>query len=156
MAGPMTQDEVIRLIWREIEPELLTQGYELVEVEYGGSGAGRTLRIFVDKEDGVTLDDCQIVSELLSSLLEKDDFIDTRYTLEVSSPGFDRPVRKPEDFERFSGEHVRLVACEPVKGRKRFNGVLRGFNEDGMVSIECDGSSYEVHIENLKKARLVR
>ena len=163
----MMQDEVIRLLWREIEPELLEQGYELVEVEYAGSGGGRILRVFVDKaeanreigvpgKDGVTLDDCQVVSELLGPLLDKGDFVNDRYTLEVSSPGLDRPVRKPVDFVRFSGERVRLVACEPVKGRKRFNGVLRGFNKDGMVLIECDGASYEVHIENLKKAHLVR
>jgi len=175
----MMQNEVIRLLWREIEPELLEQGYELVEVEYAGSGGGRILRVFVDKaeanreigvpgkaeanreigvpgKDGVTLDDCQVVSELLGPLLDKGDFVSDHYTLEVSSPGLDRPVRKPVDFVRFSGERVRLVACEPVKGRKRFNGVLRGFNKDGMVLIECDGASYEVHIENLKKAHLVR
>jgi ribosome maturation factor RimP len=75
--------------------------------------------------------------------------------LEVSSPGIDRPIRKPEDFERFAGERIRLKARSPVNGRKHFKGVLTGL-KDGLVLLECDGESHAIHIENIKKANLDR
>ena len=75
--------------------------------------------------------------------------------LEVSSPGFDRPIRKPKDFARFVGEKVKLTAHMPVQGRKRFRGAIHGF-EDGLVTVNCDGTAYAIHIENVKKASLDR
>ena len=163
----MERDAVIRRIWRDLEPELLEQGYELVEVEYAPQQGARVVRLFIDRasagavpfgdgprKSGVTLDDCQAVSQLAGPLLDKADFLDGRYMLEVSSPGVDRPVRKAADFARFAGERVKLSAIEPVAGRRQFKGVLRGF-EDGLVRVECDGTMYEVHIENVKKANLV-
>jgi ribosome maturation factor RimP len=83
------------------------------------------------------------------------DFIRERYYLEVSSPGFDRPVRKPQDFERFTGERIKLQVNVPVAGRKQFKGELKGFR-DGLVLMDCDGTPFEIHIENLKKAHLMR
>ena len=145
------RSEIIDQIWREIEPELATQGYELVEVEYGG----RTVRLFIDKVGGVTLDDCTAVSQLVGAVMDARDFIQENYMLEVSSPGIERPVRKTADFERFVGEKIKLATHMAIAGRKRFHGVLRGI-ADGLISIECDDGLHQVHIENVKKANLDR
>jgi ribosome maturation factor RimP len=149
-------NEVIERVWRELEPEVNAQGYDLVEVEFGHEAAGRVLRLYIDKPGGgITLDDCQTVSHVVGATLDRLDFLQDRYVLEVSSPGIDRPIRKGSDFERFEGEKVKLVAQTPVSGRKRFHGILKGF-EDGLIKLDCDGALYEVHIENVKKANLDR
>jgi len=149
------QNEIVRRVWEELEPELKEQGYELIEVEHAFQSGRRILRLFIDKEGGVTLDDCQTVSRCAGSALDVANFIGERYYLEVSSPGFDRPVRKPEDFERFVGERIKIQVSVPIGGRKQFRGELKGFR-DGLVLVDCDGTPFEIHIENLKRAHLVR
>ncbi len=141
--------------WQQLGPYLETHGYELVEVEVGREHRGWVLRLYVDKPDGVTLDDCVAVSQLLNPVLDESDVLERSYVLEVSSPGFARPIRKPTDFRRFTGEAVRLRAMTPVGGRTNFRGVLKGFR-DGLIVLECDGATYEVPIENLVKANLDR
>ena len=130
-------------------------GYDLVEIEFTQEGHRATLRLYVDKDGGITLDDCTAVTQLVSPLLDRSDFISGNYYLEVSSPGIDRPVRKPADFERFVGEPIRVRAVEPVQGRRNFRGSLKGF-DDGLILLECEGQAYSVHIENLAKANLDR
>lgn len=151
----MQRDEMVRRSWEGLEPELAQLGYELVEVEFGREEPGDVLRLYIDREGGVTIDDCVKVSRYVSALLDKDDFIEDAYNLEVSSPGIDRPIRKREDFERFAGERVKLEAITPIGGRRRYKGVLTGF-EDGLVGVDCDGTIHTVHIENVKKAKLDR
>ena len=151
----MIANDIVRQVWSVMEPELAAQGYELVEVELARGNRGLVLRLFIDKPGGVTLDDCQAVSHLVGALLDAGDYITEHYMLEISSPGFDRPIRKPADFARFVGERVKLTTEAPVSGRKRFSGVLRKF-EDGLVTVECAETLYEVHIENLRKANLDR
>jgi ribosome maturation factor RimP len=151
----LTRDEVIRRAWQDLGPELDEQGFELVEAEYVQQNGVWILRLFIDKDGGITLDDCQSASHSVSAFLDVADFMEGHYTLEVSSPGFDRPVRKPADFERFAGERVKAASYTPVEGRKQFKGILKGFH-DGLVTIDCDGVSYDIHLENLKKAHLDR
>ena len=151
----MNENEVVRNTWIELEPELLEQGVELVEVEYIRDGSNIILRLYIDCEGGITLDKCAEVSQFLSPILDESDFIDGHYMLEVSSPGIDRPVRKPVDFKRFIGEKIKVVAHTAVLGRARFKGILTDF-EDGLITIECDGEPYDIHVENLKKANLDR
>ena len=151
----MEQREIVRQVWEHLEPELSRQGYELVEVEYGRQGGSSVLRLFIDKEGGINIDDCAEVSRYVSPLLDVENYIADSYTLEVSSPGIERPIRKPEDFIRFAGEQIKLRTIAPVHGRKRFKGVLRGY-ADGLVSVEEDGETHNIHIENLKKALLDR
>lgn len=148
-------DELTRRIWNEVEPHIEEQGFELVEVLLGRSGRRTVLRIFIDKPAGVTLDDCAAVSQLLGPILDAEDFFSGSYLLEVSSPGFDRPLRKAKDFERFAGETVRLRAATPVNGRRNFRGALLGYR-DGLILLDCDGTPFELHIGNLDRAHLVR
>jgi ribosome maturation factor RimP len=160
----MARQELIEEAWRVLEPEIAQLGYELVEVEFVLEHGRWILRLFIDHAPaseknegapGITLEDCETVSSAVNPLLDAADFIEGSYYLEVSSPGIDRPVRRPRDFERFEGEPIRLKAQSPVGGRKNFEGVLAGY-QDGLVSINCDGEVFEVHIENLKRAHLLR
>ena len=151
----MEASEVVRQAWVEFEPELAEQGYELVEVEYALHGGTAVLRFFVDKESGITVDDCASVSRFVSVLLDKNDFLRDRYTLEVSSPGIDRPLRKPADFDRFKGEKIVVKTVTPVEGRRRFKGLLSGYH-DGLISLDDGGVERSIHIENVKKAKLDR
>jgi ribosome maturation factor RimP len=141
--------------WADFAPGLAEQGYDLVEVEYTQQSGVRVLRVFIDAPDGITHSDCQKVTHYLSPRLDGEDWIAEHYLLEVSSPGFDRPVRKPEDFARFVGEPIKVQTTSPTQGRKRFRGRLAGYAE-GMITVECDGIPYAIHLENIKKANLDR
>lgn len=148
-------DELVRRAWEELEGELEQQGYQLIEVELGRQSGALVLRLFLDKEGGVTLDDCQAASRFIGPYLDKKDFLGQSYYLEVSSPGIDRPVRKPEDFKRFVGEPIRIQLAAPSAGRKRVRGELKDFH-DGLIVVEDENGVYEVHIENVKRANLDR
>ncbi len=151
----MTRDEIVRRTWETLEEHLGEQGYELVEVEFGQHGGRAVLRVFIDCEQGVTLDNCAVVAQLLGPVLDADELVGGSYLLEVSSPGIDRPLRKPGDFVQFSGERVRIQTHVAVRGRKRFKGVLARF-EDDLLTVECENEAYDIHIENVAKARLDR
>lgn len=138
MAGQETVLERVRTL---VEPMLATLGFELVELEYKREGRGWTLRFFLDKEGGITLDDCADASREIGMLLEVEDVVPTAYDLEVSSPGIDRPLKKAADFERFKGSLVKIKTYERLdpdqRGhlRKTFVGTLLGL-EEGRVRIE--------------------
>ena len=149
------RQDIVRRAWAELEGPIADAGYELIEVEFGQHGASGLLRIFVDRQGGVTVDDCAAVSRVVSALLDERDFIESHYTLEVSSPGIARPLRRQQDFERYAGEAVKIATVTPIEGRKRFTGVLRGI-EDGLVGVEVDGTEYRIHVENVKHASLDR
>jgi ribosome maturation factor RimP len=135
---------------------LAEQGYELVEVEYGRQGRTGRLRLYIDRTGGgITLDDCQRASQLLGATLDQADFLRDSYVLEISSPGVNRVMRRPEDFERFKGERILLVVQTALEGRRKFSGTLQGYR-DGMILLDCDGKSIEIYAENLKKAHLER
>ena len=151
----MVQEQVVRQAWEVLEPELAEQGYELIEVEYVRDGGRHILRLYIDKEDGVTIDDCVGASRYLGTVLDKDEFLSDAYNLEVSSPGIARPIRKEEDFVRFVGETVKIKTVSPIEGRSRYTGRLCGL-EDGLLSVECDGQEFAIHVQNVKKANLDR
>ncbi len=131
-------------------------GYELVEVEWSASGSNSLLRIYIDRTDDVAvgLDECERVSRSVGAVLEAADLIGHEYRLEVSSPGFDRPLRTAEHFERFAGSEARIELAAPVEGRRRFRGRLGAF-EGGMVSIEVDRKEWKLPLSGISKARLV-
>ncbi|HKT31921.1 MAG TPA: ribosome maturation factor RimP [Gammaproteobacteria bacterium] len=134
---------------RIIEPAVNGLGYELVELEFHG----KLLRLYIDQAQGVTLDDCEKVSRQISAVLDVADPISGAYTLEVSSPGLDRPLRKPADFSVQSGKRARIELALPLNGRRRFSGTLRGL-EDGEVLIEVDGALFRLPFAQIAKARL--
>jgi len=137
-----------------LEPSVAALGFELVSVELVGSGNDRTLRVYIDHPDGITVDDCADVSRQVSAVLDVEDPISGTYVLEVSSPGLDRPLVKPADFERFAGSLVKVRTHEPVLGRKNFTGLLSEAAGDNVV-VEVDGEPYEISLANIERARLV-
>lgn len=143
-------DQVEQLIEAPIE----SLGYELVGVEYIQGGPDAILRIYIDAEQGIGIEDCEKVSHQVSGVLDVEEPIRSAYVLEVSSPGFDRPLFKARDFERFAGAQAKISMKLPVQGRRNFIGVLQGFSE-GEILIEVDGEVYALPLAKLAKARLV-
>ena len=133
-----------------IEQVVTGLGYELVDFET--SPRGRLLRVFIDIERGITVDDCATVSNQLTRVFEVENVDYDR--LEVSSPGLDRPLKKPADFVRFAGEEVQLRLHLPLDNQRNFNGVLEGC-EDGVVRVRTDKRLLEVPLADIDRARLV-
>jgi len=146
---PVTQS-VIELI----EPGLLAKGLELVDVEFKKEGKNWVLRVFIDKEGGVTLEDCQKISSLVGDLIEVEDVIEPAYTMEVSSPGLNRVLKKEKDFIRFSGKKIGVQCHVPLNGRKKFTGILKDF-KDQSIHLEVDGQLQIISINRVAKANLV-
>ena len=128
-------------------------GFELVELEYGAGRAHALLRLYIDREGGVTLDDCERVSREVSALLDLEDPIPGAYTLEVSSPGFDRVLRTRAHFGRFVGSRVFVELKEPRAGRRRYTGKLLTVDEAG-IALEVDREQVAVGFNEIGKARL--
>jgi ribosome maturation factor RimP len=149
VAGGALRERIIALT----EPLLGRLGYELVELEYSAGRSHATLRFFIDKPDGVGLEDCEQVSREISALLDVEDPIPTAFTLEVSSPGFDRVLRTREHFERFAGERVYVELKVPRDGRRRYTGLLRTVADDG-VTLEVDRETVSVPFDEIGRARL--
>ena len=133
-----------------LESTLSGMGYELVDFER--SGKGKLLRVFIDKPEGINVEDCAAVSNHLSRVFAVEDVDYDR--LEISSPGLDRPLKKEQDFVRFAGQKARIKVRVPVEGQRNFVGVLREAR-DGKVEIEADGKVMSFDLANLDKARLV-
>ncbi len=136
-----------------IEPVLVRLGYELVELEYAAGRSQAVVRLFIDTPAGITVDDCERFSREVAALLDVDDPIPTAYTLEVSSPGFDRVLRIPAHFERFVGDRVFVELKAPRAGRKRYTGLLKVGTPAG-IELEVDKQKVEVPFEEIGKARL--
>jgi ribosome maturation factor RimP len=154
------QESVVERARRTLEPVLVRDGYELVEVEWVRGGGRFTLRIFIDRPGGVNVDDCQLVSRTIEPILDVEDFIEPAYDLEVSSPGLERPLRKPADFDRFAGQRARLKSFGPLAGtapgspgRKHWTGILKGF-KDGAVEVDVDGVTHRIPHDQIAKASL--
>jgi ribosome maturation factor RimP len=137
--------DVVKLV----ETTVAGLGYELVDIERSGRGL---LRVFIDKPEGISVDDCQVVSNQLTRLFMVENVDYER--LEVSSPGLDRPLKKEADFSRFAGEKVHLRLRMPMEGRKNFTGTIAGVNE-GILQLDVDGKPIAIELSNLDKARLV-
>lgn len=133
-----------------LEPTLASMGYELVEVEQ--LAHGKLLRIFIDKDGGVSIDDCVLISNHLSKLLAVENIDYSR--LEVSSPGMDRRLKKEADFHRFREERVKLKLRVALQGRRNFEGKLLEVN-NGKLKLEVEGKELDIELSNLEKARLV-
>jgi ribosome maturation factor RimP len=135
------------------EPILAEAGYELIEVEFVAGQGGATLRIYIDGPDGVDVDDCAAASHLLSDLLDVEDPIPGAYSLEVSSPGLDRILRKPEHFARFVDNRVKVELAVPREGRKRYTGMLRRVNGES-IELDVDNFKVSIRLAEISRARL--
>lgn len=137
-----------------LEPVVTGLGYEWVGLEFLSAGARSTLRVYIDLDGGITVDDCERVSRQVSAVLDVEDVIRGQYTLEVSSPGLDRPLFTPEHFRRFAGSEVRLQLRELVQGRRKLDGRLVGIDAGDEVTVLADGAEYRIPLANIAKARL--
>jgi ribosome maturation factor RimP len=132
-----------------------SEGLELVEVEVKGGGANRFVRISIDKPDGVTHGDCELVSQQVGTILDVEDVVPGgHYTLEVSSPGVERKLLKPRDYQRFQGKKAKITLRDPVEGRRNWDGTLAGF-EEGVITLEtAPGQTMRFPLEQVHKANL--
>jgi len=149
----MSKRKVTEIVEEIALPIVEEAGLELVDVEYKKEGVNWFLRVFIDKPEGVDIDDCGRVSEQLSDQLDVLDPIPTSYFLEVSSPGAERPLKKPADYERAIGKHVYITTYEPIDGQKTFEGVLNAY--DGThVTVQEAKAEKSVPVERIASARL--
>ena len=137
-----------------IEPTIEQLGYELSDLELKLGGRDGVVRVFIDKPDGVDLTDCEIVSRQLNAVLDVEDPLPGHYRLEVSSPGLDRKLTKPEHFQRFIGATIRVKLRFPVAGRRHFRGALRAADKE-KIEVEVDGESHSLKIATIESARLI-
>lgn len=136
-----------------VEPALEGMGLELVDLELKREAGGRVLRIFIDSPKGVDLDVCASASEKLSALLDAEDPIEGPYTLEVSSPGLERPLTKKEHFARYVGERARVKTFSPIDGRRDITGVI-AVADDAGIEIDVEGKRYRIGYDLIAKANL--
>jgi ribosome maturation factor RimP len=149
------------------KPEVLTKitelgeraaagsGIEIVEIQLRGAGKSRLLRVYIDKPGGVTHGDCEFISEHLGKLLDEEDAVPgDSYTLEVSSPGIERKLTRPRDFERVVGQKLRVAVRQPIEGQTRFEGKLTGFAHDTLELETAPGRQLRVPLDQVQKANL--
>ena len=146
----MTGDELEKLL----EPSIERLGYELSDLEVRLGGKSGVIRLFIDHPDGIGVEDCEKVSSAVSALLDVEDPIPDHYDLEVSSPGWNRKLRKVEHFQRFAGETVKVELRFPIAGRKRFRGTLVS-SDDANIVVDVDGVSHTLPMATIDTARLV-
>lgn len=149
----MTQSLVNNLQER-LEPAVADLGYDLLCIELQGTGNDAVLRLYIDSPNGIGVDDCVAVSREVSALLDVDDPIDSAYRLEVSSPGMDRPLVKPQHFNEYIGRDAKLKLRVPHAGRRNFRGKLLACSEEA-VSVEVDGERFDLPFIDIERARLV-
>ena len=145
----MQKSEIERLIEALAEQE----SAELVDLRFAKEGPKWVLRVFIDKPGGVTLDDCAYFSDRIGSLLDAENAIDRAYVLEISSPGFDRVLKKEKDFKRFTGKPIKIRLKVPENGQRNFHCTLLGF-ESGKVQVEDNGARRDFDLNLVEEARL--
>lgn len=146
----MTCEELARLL----EPTIEQLGYELADLELRLAGRDSVVRVFIDKPEGVGLEDCETVSRQVSAVLDVEDPVPGHYVLEVSSPGLDRKLTKPAHYQRYIGDDIRVQLRFPIEGRRKFRGKLLAANEQ-TIQMEVDGLAHELAIATIETARLV-
>ncbi|HMA67914.1 MAG TPA: ribosome maturation factor RimP [Desulfosalsimonadaceae bacterium] len=152
--GKPSEREVLEQVWTFAQPLCAAEGMDLVHVEYQREAGGRILRLYIEKPDGVSLDDCTIVSRQLNDILDIKLETAEAYTLEVSSPGARRPVSRASDFTRFEGYTAKIRVARPIAGQKNFTGVLAGYS-DATVWLKTGGKTIGIAHSEIIRARLV-
>lgn len=137
-----------------IEPAVSALGFELIGVEHLAQGRHSVLRVYIDHENGIDVEDCAEVSRQVSAVLDVEDPIRGEYTLEVSSPGLDRPLFTAEHYQRYNGSLAEIRLRSPLDGRRKFKGRMHGVRDEAVV-IEVDGVEYTLALDNIEKANLI-
>ncbi len=137
-----------------VSPVVTGLGYEFIGAEFGQAENGQTLRVYIDKSEGIVLDDCAVVSRQLNAVLDVEDTIKSAYQLEVSSPGVDRPLFTEEQFRDQLKEVIRVKMADGVDGRRNFKGELVAVNT-GIVTVEVDGLDYDLPLDDIDQAYVV-
>jgi ribosome maturation factor RimP len=152
---PVVAKEIVVERVREIaERVAASEGIEIVDIELLGGGNFRVLRIFIDKPEGVSHADCEFISKDVGTILDVEDVMPGSYTLEVSSPGVERKLSKPRDFERFTGQKVKIKLRDPLENQRNWEGTLAGFS-DGIITIEpAPGKTLSFSLDQVEKANL--
>jgi len=146
--------DIVRKVEQLLVGHLQHLGYELVACEWTTDQGRPTLKVFIDRDGGVGIQDCMRISGAVGDLIDVEELIDSRYHLEVSSPGLDRPLRKEPDFIRFVGEQVRIRTFETQDGRRNFKGTLEAV-DDGIVTVRVDNTPFRVAIAAMERANLI-
>ena len=146
----MSRNRLVKLL----EPAIENMGYELADLELRTGGVNGLVRIFIDKDDGIDIEDCEAVSRQVSAILDVEDPVQGNYALEVSSPGLDRTLTKPAHFQRFMGQDVRVKLRFPLSGRRNFRGALKAVDDEN-IEVEVDGESHSLPIATIESARLI-
>lgn len=150
-----TKSAIIDKVTEIVERAGRADGIEPVEVQWLGGGSSRLLRIFIDKPEGVTHGDCEMISQYVGTVLDVEDVIPGgRYQLEVSSPGVERKLTRAKDYERFVGRKVKVVVREPVEDRKSWEGTLAGFSQDVIILEPAKGSPVRIPLDQVERANL--
>jgi len=149
----MMEREIVDRVRAIILPIALNEGMEVVDIEYRRESGGWVLRVILDKEGGVTLDDCTRVSQEAGRSLDVEDIIPTSYALEVSSPGLTRPLKTEKDFMKYLHRLVKVKTVDPIENRRQFKGTLLGVSEKG-VEIQAEGRTFQIPLSNVAKANL--
>jgi len=150
----MRKNPIYQLVTDLIEPTLKGSDIELVDVEYKKTGKTWSLRVFIDKNQGVTVDDCQRLSREIEDLIAIHELIADRYVLEVSSPGLDRPLKKETDFIRNKGKQVLVKTYLPINNSKTNTGTIKDFSNDTLF-LENEKKTFEISLSNIAQAKLI-
>lgn len=146
--------DVVNGVEKLITPLLVEKGFELVDLTYQKGPTGWTLSLFLDKSGGITLDECAEWSETVGQLLEQSDLIPNHYSLEVSSPGLDRPLKKLKDYLKFLGERVSVKLYAPLNGQKNFHGSLKSATENEIVIVTEEKKEVTLPLNQVAKSKL--
>jgi ribosome maturation factor RimP len=149
----MDEGDILARVREVVEPIIQSEGMELVDLEYRRENRGRVLRLYIDQEGGVTLNDCASISHEVDRNLEVEGIPPGGYTLEVSSPGLNRPLKKEADFHRFKNRKVKVRTASPIEDKKTFRGRLLACH-DGMVEIENEDRVVRIPLTQITKANL--
>ncbi len=155
MPAEQNREGIVKKVFEIAERVASSAGIEIVDVQLLGGGGARLLRLFIDKPEGVTHGDCEFISQQVGTILDVEDVVPgARYHLEVSSPGVERKLTKPRDFERFVGQKVKVVLRQPVEEQRHWMGALKSFAE-GIITLEpSPGRSVRIPLEQVEKANL--
>ena len=153
MESDRDKKQITDVVMTLVEPVVAYAGMELVDVEYGPGPSGLVLRLIIDRPGGVTVDDCANIGHLVGDLLDGRDPIPGTYSLEVSSPGINRPIKKKEDFGHFADQKVFIKTKEPIDGRRKFKGILHGIKGD-LVLVSSEEVLFSIPFDKIAKARL--